>query len=182
MSYTSKYVKYIKELDLGSRPKYFTPLTSSMHTTNIMTGLKHRSSLDVIDTHCENAFDCLYLSLRSWKSVIQQLLVIIYIPSSDFSNIRGRMNFSDRQITFTNLKKKGVTYWQEKCFHEDFTKIQLSNGETLKLWKTPYLLYAVTNYDKDFRKEWCDGYISYEGNEYGDTSTFYIIGCIDNLK
>lgn len=87
MSYTSKYVKYIKDLDLGSRPKHFTFLTSSVRTTNIMTWLKHRSSLDIIDTSCENAFDCLYLGLRSWKSDIRQWLIVIYIPSNDFSHI-----------------------------------------------------------------------------------------------
>lgn len=179
MGYTSKYVKYIKSLDLGSSPKDFCFFSSSLRTTGLMTRLKHRFSSDSIDTNCENAYDLLYLNLGSLKSHDSRYLVIIYIPSEDFSAIRGRMNLTDRHITFTELKKQGLLFWRSKCACEVFSKITLSNGESLKLWKTPYLLHAVTNYDKDFRKEWVDGFLEYEGNEYGDTSTFYIIGCID---
>jgi len=57
--------------------------------------------------------------------------------------------------------------------------ISLSNGKNLKLWETPYILEAQTDYDKDYRKEWKNGYLEYEGNEYGDTSEFYIIGCLE---
>lgn len=179
MGYTSKYVKYIKSLDLGSVPKNFCFFSSSLRTTGLMTRLKHRFGSDCIDKSCENAYDLLYLNLGSLKSPDSRCLVIIYIPYSDFSTIRGRMNLTDRHITFTELKRQGLLSWRLKCSFEDFSKLTLSNGESLKLWKTPYLLHAVTNYDKDFRKEWVDGFLEYEGNEYGDTSTFYIIGCID---
>ena len=37
-------------------------------------------------------------------------------------------------------------------------------------------LYAQTEYDRDYRKEWINGVLEYEGNEYGDTSTFYFVG------
>lgn len=178
MRYTSKYVKYIKTLDLGSSPKEFYFFSSSLRTTGLMTRLKHRFSSDRIDENCERAFDLLYLNLGSLKSRDSRCLVIIYIPSGDFSAIRGRMNLVDRHVTFTELKKQGALSWRLKCYDEDFSKIELSNGESLKLWKRPYLLHAVTNYDKDFRKEWVDGFLEYEGNEYGDTSTFYIIGCV----
>lgn len=179
MGYTPKYVKYIKSLDLGALPKDFCFFSSSLRTTGLMTRLKHRFDSDCIDKNCENSYDLLYLNLGSLKCHDPRCLIIIYIPSNDFSAIRGRMNLADRHITFTELKKQGLLFWRSKCSCEDFSKITLSNGESLKLWKTPYLLHAVTDYDKDFRKEWVDGFLEYEGNEYGDTSTFYIIGCID---
>lgn len=106
MGYTSKYVKYIKTLDLGSSPKEFYFFSSSLRTTGLMTRLKHRFSSDRIDENCERAFDLLYLNPGSLKSRNSRCLAIIYIPSGDFSAIRGRMNLADRHVTFTELKKR----------------------------------------------------------------------------
>lgn len=118
MGYTSKYVKYIKTLDLGSSPKEFYFFSSSLRTTGLMTRLKHRFSSDRIDENCERAFDLLYLNLGSLKSRDSRCLVIIYIPSGDFSAIRGRMNLADRHVTFTELKKQGALSWRLKCYDE----------------------------------------------------------------
>lgn len=46
----------------------------------------------------------------------------------------------------------------------------------LKLWRRPICIGAHTRYDEDYRKEWIGGELVYEGDEYGATTPFYIIG------
>ena len=62
--------------------------------------------------------------------------------------------------------------------HYDYMapELPLSDGKIVRIWKKPFLICAMTEFDMNYRKEW-DGpgeYITY--NEYGDTSNFYIIG------
>lgn len=54
--------------------------------------------------------------------------------------------------------------------------VELNNGQKICLYKKPVQLNAQTNYDMDYRKEWEYGFLTYLGNEYGDTSTFYFVG------
>ena len=42
----------------------------------------------------------------------------------------------------------------------------------------PGHIRAQTYADMDYRKEWYAGECYYEGNNYGDTSNFYMIGRI----
>lgn len=172
------YIQYIQNLNIGSLNSKYALLSSKLKSTRFMTQLKHRFSNDIIDKNCEEAIDVLYLNLNI-KYYNYGKLVIIYIPSEVRQNYQSIFDFTYRRMTFTWLKKQGISYWLRICKQEPYEKIELSNGTILKLWETPYELEAVTDYDKDFRKEWEDGWLAYEGNEYGDTSTFYIIGCID---
>lgn len=54
--------------------------------------------------------------------------------------------------------------------------IKLKNGKKIYLYTKPVELCGQTYDDMDYRKEWYNGELEYEGNNYGDTSTFYFIG------
>ena len=61
-------------------------------------------------------------------------------------------------------------------------KIHWDKDTWLNVWAIPLHVRAVTNGDKDFRKEYEWGELVYEGNQYGDTSDFYIIGTLMSKK
>lgn len=62
-------------------------------------------------------------------------------------------------------------------FQPDYYPEPIDFGDTLlKLWKRPVHVGAHTRFDEDYRKEYYQGDLVYEGNEYGDTTSFYIIG------
>ncbi len=78
---------------------------------------------------------------------------------SEFKNKGGHLTNQelenlDKNSIFQAKQKNGVFYY----------------------WKTPILIRAQTYADMDFRKEWYGDDLVYEGNNYGDTSDFYIIG------
>ncbi len=173
------YVDYVKGLNIGNMQFEKVWLSSQLKTTDIMTRLKHRFNNDIIDKTCENAFDVLYLILFDIKLHFSETLVVVYIPTEIIRTLNINADTLSERITFTCFKKKHKSYWYEICDKECCDKIKLSNGKILKLWKSPYILEAVTNYDKNYRKEWKDGWLEYEGNEYGDTSPFYIIGSLE---
>lgn len=179
MSGNKDYFQYIQRMDIASLRSKTAWLNSRLKSTKLMTQLKHRSFNDTLDLNCEGAFDVLYLVVHGKKYYFWGKLVVIYIPDQYCQTILSTFNFSDRRMTFTYLKNKGLSFWLQRCKAEEPKKIILSDGAILKLFKTPFILDAVTDYDKDFRKEWEDGCLVYEGNEYGDTSSFYIIGYID---
>ncbi|MCD7821972.1 MAG: hypothetical protein LUG64_07175 [Clostridiales bacterium] len=81
--------------------------------------------------------------------------------------------------TATKFKQKFRYEIQEMDRERAGETIQLTNGTNLHIWENPYHLYAVTDYDMDYRKEWYNGFLEYEGNNYGDTSDFYIVGMTD---
>lgn len=58
-------------------------------------------------------------------------------------------------------------------------KISLQSGKRASLFIRPIVLNAQTYDDMDYRKEWQNGELVYEGNNYGDTTLFYIVGVID---
>ncbi len=182
MRINKSYTEYIKQLDIPSLRSREAWFNSALRTTKLMTDLRHRFDSDTVDERCEDAFDVLYMSFvrkRARTYFNLGTLVVLYIPQKIRNQFCGKFSFADRRVTFTNFKKLGFGYWVERCLNEPYKEITLSNGHTLKLWNTPFILEATTDYDKDFRKEWIDGCLDYQGNEYGDTSTFYIIGSID---
>lgn len=180
MSTEKVYYNYIQKLNLGKlryKEIWFAP---DLKSTKIMTQLKHRHASGNIDENCEGAFDVLYINIFDRKYYLLDTLVIIYIPEGDIESNKFNFTYTGRAFTFTSFKKTRKNKWFCICSDEPHETINLSNGKKLKLWNMPYILDAVTNYDKDFRKEWIDGDMVYTGNEYGDTSRFYIIGCIEH--
>lgn len=55
-------------------------------------------------------------------------------------------------------------------------KCKLKNGKSMVIYDQPIMLFGQTYDDMDYRKEWHYGLLEYEGNNYGDTSTFYFAG------
>ena len=107
--------------------------------------------------------------------VSDSALVIVY--GDPFPTGKVPPHFAS--ATMTEFKKGSTAYhlaWKE---HELLTTLPWSDDTLFELWKSPFKLRAQTDYDKDYRKEWHSGDLVYEGNNYGDTSSFWIIG---NLK
>ena len=173
---SNEYFKYIEEFDIASRSNQVAYCSSKIKTTELMTRLRHCTYSGILDKSCENPIDVLYLNLtgRKWYEILETL-VIVYIPPETINKLHIDFSLHNRIITFTELKKMSKSYWIYKCDEESGQKIRLSNGKTMKIWEAPLQLEAVTDYDKDFRMEWHGDYV-YEGNKFGDTSTFYIIG------
>lgn len=82
---------------------------------------------------------------------------------------------TDKYVTMSQLKKDprklttisfGIKYVFEQPIH-------FSNNKLMYLWEKPFQIHAITSFDQDY---------SYEGNQYGDTSNFYIIGTLISDK
>ena len=174
-----EYLKYIENLDIGNMKSERIVLSPQFKSTKIMTRLKHRSDNDIIDQRKKDAIDVLYVTIHSQKPYIHETLVMLYIPRCDLNNFQHDWEVGNRRMVFTKFKKKAKSYWRNECWCTPYAPVQLTNGMVLRVWDNPYIIEAATDYDKDFRKEWIDGFLEYEGNEYGDTSDFYIIGCLE---
>lgn len=55
-------------------------------------------------------------------------------------------------------------------------QFELRDGQHVVVWNVPFRVRAQTVFDMDYRKEWNGDEIVYEGNNYSDTTAFYIIG------
>lgn len=79
-------------------------------------------------------------------------------------------------FTASEFKKYGgINSSYLKSNSEDM-KVKLKNGRTMTIYNNPIELCGQTYDDMDYRKEWSNGYLEYEGNNYGDTSSFYFVG------
>ena len=86
------------------------------------------------------------------------------------------------ELTMTEFKRKkdySFIFELKQLDNDNLLEIDKENF-VLRLWKAPVLIRAQTYDDMDFRKEWNWGDLVYEGNNFGDTSNFYIIGSICN--
>lgn len=174
----TQYKQYINGLNLGDLKSKLVWLDANLKSTKLMTGLRHHYTGEKANIPFYNDYDVLYMVIAKRRTVWGEL-VVVNLPFPKISAFFESLNFIDRTISFTDLKTSKKMLWANHCYNEPFEPMVLSNGKTLKLWKTPYVLKASTEYDKDFRKEWQNGELVYEGNNWGDTSTFCIIGCID---
>lgn len=168
-----KYYDYIQQLDLGNARVRSVGLCQELRTTQLMTSLRHRFNLS-IDENCKDPFDLLYIQIGRRRR-IYGVLMAIYIPGAIISENREFYDSIKDSITFTDMKKLGYRFFG-RVVDRPSKEITLSNGRDILLFEEPYKLEASTDYDKDFRTEWEGDHISYQGNYYGDTSTFYIIG------
>ena len=190
MSAYDNYYEYIKGLQISQMKNLRVGLDRKIQSTPIMTRLRHRYSADKIDQNCKDPIDILYLMcdlvLTNSKKWIWIDLAVIYadpnIKTMVNSLYKEKTFLGDNGITFTELKKQPPWFWQSIEKGRVGKYLQLDETMTLQLWERPYNLYAVTEYDKDFRKEWRVGFLEYEGNNYGDTSDFYIIGSVRRIE
>lgn len=172
------YKTYLESLNIGALRSKQAWICSELKTTSIMTALRHHYTGEKTNSTPNDAFDVLYLVIAKRIHVLG-VLAVLHIPDKKMEQCFSENELLDREITFTQLKTQRKSIWVSRCYAEPNEKIMLSNGKALKLWERPYILKATTNYDKDFRKEWQDGDLVYEGNNWGDTTNFYIVGCLD---
>lgn len=169
------YYDYIAGLDIAGLKSSVIGYGSDLKSTKIMTRLRHPINMTGYDA--DNYCDVLYVNIYDKKYGIGDRLIILHdIPSNLVAGL-GEDTFDKENImTFTEFKSAGMGKWFVKCDKEPAKELILSNGRKINVWRKPVILHAVTDYDKDFRKIWRNGELIYEGNNYGDYSTFYIIG------
>lgn len=176
----AKYRKAILDMDLGSRKSTYCYIKSSMRSTDLMTRLRLNTVQICGPNNYGEPIDVLYARLYGKEYYEKIELVIIYqIPREEMSALFSTKTPKGKnEMTFTEFKKNKVSFWQDMDDVRGVCELPLDNGRALRLWNRPFFLKAVTDFDKDFRKEWRNGDLEYEGNNYGDTSEFYIIGSV----
>lgn len=79
-------------------------------------------------------------------------------------------------LTATEFKKRGILYDRPLKNNLNDMLVLIKDGKTVRLFDQPIQLCAQTYDDMDYRKEYVNGFLEYEGNNYGDTSSFYFVG------
>lgn len=103
-------------------------------------------------------------------------LVLTYdVPSVPVHNYLISNSFCGTSMTeFKKSRLLGYALEEQRGYFQ----IKGATGEALHLWKQPYKIEAKTDRVSDYRKEWRGGVLDYEGNQWGDTESFYIIGSL----
>lgn len=137
--------------------------------TDLRTGARYRSRTEKIP------FDIL------------QVTVTEYYPPRKYwityeKNCQHAETAAIFDCTMTEFKKDRTLISRVNRQKENsiISRFELDNRGVFQLYKYPIRLRAITALDKDYRKEWKNGVLVYEGNNYGDTSDFYVIGEIAN--
>lgn len=189
-----KYSQYIKEMELIERNRKWCIVNSKLKSTELMTKLRHRFDTGRIDELCEDPYDVLVATFRTKLSNCIWLhisLVILYdipraiiqeLDKEYYSNWKSVEHGKINNIVFHRFKKSRISEWNAIDKERRSETIQYGDEYNLHLWNRPFVLEASTMYDKDFRKIWRNGELEYEGNNYGDTSDFYIIGSLEKIK
>lgn len=167
-SFFESYVKHLRSLNLASKPSqfYYSFQLKKIRTTPLMSRLNY-TCMD------ENRFiDSLVISIGRVE------IVIIHGLPYKFGSIAQQGG----SWTMTELKQDGYFAFSQLNEDRACKKIHWDENQWLNVWSIPLHLRAVTNGDKDFRKEYEGGCLVYEGNQYGDTSDFYVIGTLSSKK
>lgn len=163
------YLDYISTLDIcGMKSNSFSfDNFRNMRTVKIMSKLRHGyGDFPTDKTHAP--FDVLFLC-----TYIGELVIIWKMPER-FKNL------CQYGCTLTELKKNGIWHLAhgQTCIVKRI--VHLPNKKYFNIWESPYQLRAQTVTDMDYGDRWEGLDLIHEGNKYGDTSSFYIIGYIDN--
>ena len=110
-----------------------------------MTGLRHHYTGEKANIPFYNDYDVLYMVIAKRRTVWGEL-VVVNLPFPKISAFFESLNFIDRTISFTDLKTSKKMLWANHCYNKLFEPMVLSNGKTLKLWKTTYVLKASKEY------------------------------------
>lgn len=151
-------------------------LKNNKHT-RLMSRFNH-SYGESSESSWTSPFDMLLVTtFRHDESNSEDALVVVNKMPREFGPlIRGNK-------TMTEYKKSIDNYYVGQIKEEDAVKkYEWPTGETFLLQRFPSVLRAATDSDKDFRKEYRNGMLMYEGNNYGDTSNFYIIGTLLDVQ
>lgn len=105
-------------------------------------------------------------------------LVIVYENSLPEEIKKYISNSRKGNRTMTEFKRSREYTWCEVERERTASALEIDQTSGFYLWKHPYCLRAQTDRVKNYRKEWHGEYLEYEGNEYGDTENFYIVGSL----
>ena len=124
-------------------------------------------------------FDLLVLSDR----ILGISIVVTYrIPDKYkvYTNIRGA------EFTLSEYKKKkykNLHMYNDSKEENVAFEMPFDESDKIKIFKKPYIMKAQTKFDMNYgdRYYWLSGELDYveEGNKYGDTSEFVVIGFIE---
>lgn len=175
-----QYRKVVEEMNLGAKSSTYCYVKSSLKSTNLMTRLKLNSEAVIGPSDYGKPIDVLYARLQGEEDYERIELAIVYqIPKEVLSALWSKNTpKAGNTITFTEFKKNKVSFWQDIDDVRKACRLPLNQDSILCLWNRPYILKAVTEFDKFFRKEWQNGDLVFKGNNYGDTSEFYILGSV----
>lgn len=175
-----QYRKTIEEMNLGSRASAYCYVKASLKSISLMTRFVLNSGTTNGTADYGEPIDVLYARLRGKEYYEHIDLAIVYqIPREVVAALWSKDTpKAGNEITFTEFKKNKVSFWQDVDDVRKACRLPLDQNSVLCLWNRPYILKAATEFDKDFRKEWRNGVMVYEGNNFGDTTNFYIIGSV----
>ena len=144
-------------------------------TTELMTTLRHNDCYYY--TEIEGSVDALILHDFPGGDVI-------YIVSKN--NRKFEFKYPEGicgEARMTDLKRNDIFFdiirLLKSC--DSKTTVLTADNKLLRISNKPFLLNAMTNYDKNYGNIYHGEDLVEEGNLYGDTSEFYIIGYIDYL-
>ena len=158
------YVRYLKSLNLSTKPSESICglKLRKIKTTPLMSRLNHTCIKE------SEHIDFLVINMGDIY------MVAIHNLPYEYSTISNQ----GRSWTMTEFKQLPSFVLEQTNAERACKKIHWDEKTWLNVWSIPVHLKAVTNGDKDFRKEYEWGELVYEGNQYGDTSDFYIIGTL----
>lgn len=166
-SFFESYLQYIRRLKLSSKPSEFVYgfQLKKIKTTPLMSRLNYTCSKE------SQYIDSLIINMGG------ACIVVIHGLPYEYSSIAdqgGSWTMTELKSSYINFK-----YMDEERGER---KVHWDENTWLNVWAVPLHIRAVTDGDKDFRKEYEWGELVYEGNQYGDTSDFYVIGTLVNKK
>ena len=123
----------------------------------------------------EDPFDILFISNFFGEKIV------VVSEGSKLYHYKVINNYHS-SCTLTEFKKSRLFYELIDKKMSKLCSVNWTDNEVIDIWKEPVHLRAQTYADMDYRKEWEGGDIVYEGNNYGDTSDFYIIGKVRSLR
>ncbi|NLE03995.1 MAG: hypothetical protein GX638_04205 [Crenarchaeota archaeon] len=168
------YLDFVINYPLKTKESLTFPFRQfrEMRTRTIMSRLRHSYDKFVLDDlKAEHqSIDVLYLTAFGAK------FVIIYDLPLDFQYL------NKASCTLTDLKKTGLYFLYSGDTCRISKEVSIDIDEFFYIWEVPYKLHAQTISDMYYGDHWYWAGKNLneviEGNKYGDTSSFYILGYI----
>ena len=162
-----KYYEHLDGIDFSDLKVEIVPFDKLKKTRTIALMTRLRSSAFSKTLRREDSFDVLLI--RTYFGD----LVVMYDTTNKFYCLRSDLNCG---ITLTEFKKIRCSDLLTKNRHViEKTCLVRGYNRVFHIWEKPYLLRAQTEYDMDYGNRW-EGEEIYEGNQYGDTNDFFILG------
>ena len=152
------YKEHIQYLVSDFKKVLITSLYQLQRTKTVpmMSKLKRRESFRVYQN--ENVFDALLID-----TILEALVIIHDSNNKPFFPSEGCN-------TISGLKRDVFMELWRICDKRESEELKWFDGRPFHMWKHPYRIEAVTKRETFYGGE--------DGNLYGDTTTFYIIGTI----